>query len=156
MKGLLVEYRTAGDSPVAPLTRVSPKGPVLETPQVESPPASEVLAVVALRSDGTCVVYSQGRRGDWPSVGDAFNALGKVSPELTWRESTPGVWVARVAAGMRNENSPLASANTARFARAAAPEAGESYMAARVMRGDGTRANGHDAGRRRSEAEAAR
>ena len=118
MRGALVETRLGGERPVVVPNRTLPSrsdetsspegrwtspdpGEAAARSGSDSSPDRDddgsVVAVLAQRSDGTCVVYCEGRRGEWPSKGAAIEAITSWSPTLAWRESTPGVWVGRAA-----------------------------------------------------------
>lgn len=55
----------------------------------------EVVAVVIERSDKTCAVVGRGNGSSWPSLRAAQDAVSVLSPDVVWRETTRGVWVAR-------------------------------------------------------------
>jgi hypothetical protein len=129
-----------GADELSPPTGLSPK-PSREPAELVSP--GGVLGVIVERPDGTCALYTRGGGGDWPSMRAAHDALGQVVPALEWRQSTPGVWVAR--AGDREPELPART----RSSRAAfSPRPGprppsapksDSYIAARIIRGVGTK-----------------
>ena len=144
MRSVVVEGRLAagplGADELSPPTGLSPK-PSREP--AELVPPGGVLGVIVERPDGTCTLYTQGGRGDWPSMRAAYDALEQVAPVLEWRQSTPGVWVAR--AGDREPELPTRtrSSRAAGSPRPAprppsAPKS-DSYIAARVIRGVGTK-----------------
>ena len=129
-----------GADGLSPPTGLSPK-PSREPAELVSP--AGVLGVIVERPDGTCALYTQGGRGDWPSIRAAHDALEQVAPTLEWRQSTPGVWVARAS-----DREPELPART-RSSRAggsprpaprppSAPKS-DSYIAARIIRGVGTK-----------------
>jgi len=66
--------------------------------------SQSVSGVVTEHADGSCVAFSRGRLGEWPSRADAMGAVeDKVGP-LAWRESVSGVWV-----GFVSDSQPLAT-----------------------------------------------
>lgn len=96
-----------------------------------------VVAVVVERDDGTCVTFGQACAGVGPSVDEAKNTVEKLSSPVLWRETTGGVWVARVDASA----CPVPDPAPARRRRSdadrpnRAPAGTDTYMAARVLRG---------------------
>ncbi len=96
-----------------------------------------VVAVVVERDDGTCVTFGQACPGVWPSVDEAKNVVEKCSAPVLWRETTGGVWVARVDASVNPVPDPgpgrRRRSETDRPTRA--PAGTDTYMAARVLRG---------------------
>jgi hypothetical protein len=97
-----------------------------------------VIAVVVERDDRTCSLFCRGSGGSWHSIEEAKDAVGRISSEVTWRETTPGVWIARTGT-----NKPPVSDRGSGVSRrqAAGPKKtssrGDTYMAARVLRGIG-------------------
>ena len=96
-----------------------------------------VIAVVVEREDGSCSLFCRGFGGSWPSIDEAKGAVEKASGQIAWRETTSGVWVARV-----NVSGVPASDRDPGRRRRPAPDrsmrpsvGGDSYMAARVLRG---------------------
>ena len=96
-----------------------------------------VVAVVVERDDGTCVTFGRACAGVWPSVDEAKNVVEKFSSPVLWRETTGGVWVARVDGAVH----PVPDPGPARRRRSdadrptRAPAGTDTYMAARVLRG---------------------
>ncbi len=89
------------------------------------------------RADGTCVLYGHGLSGDWPSIGDAWVAFEEMSAGFVWRETTPGVWVARADANdtPTREGRPLPSRRPSSVPPKNGPSGTDTYMTARVIRG---------------------
>jgi hypothetical protein len=145
MKGVLVEGRPAGSDPLAADEPPSSRGLSSPPPRAaaEPPPPGEVLAVIVERTDGTCAFYGQGRRGEWPSMSAALDALARVTPTSEWRQSTPGVWVARAGDGERVPTGGSRSTRPASHPRRSPPAGpsptSDSYSAARIIRGVGTK-----------------
>jgi hypothetical protein len=96
-----------------------------------------VQAVVVERADGTCVLYGRGLSGTWPSIGDARAAFEEMSAESVWRETTPGVWVARADANdaPTREGRPLPSRRPGSVPPKNQSSGTDTYMTARVIRG---------------------
>jgi len=96
-----------------------------------------VIAVAVQRVDRTCALFFRGSSGSWPSVDEAKASVEEVSAQVVWRETTPGVWAARVDV---NEPPPLDHAPQRRRSpeppRVAKSSTGtNTYMAALVLRG---------------------
>jgi len=95
-----------------------------------------VVAVVVERGDRTCSLYWRGSDGAWPSIDQAKNAVEKVVAQVVWRETTPGVWVARVEG---SEPTPVdpgpRRARRVEDRKAVTASGRETYMAALVLRG---------------------
>jgi hypothetical protein len=93
--------------------------------------------VLVERADGTCVLYGHGLSGDWPSIGDAWAAFEDMSPAFVWRETTPGVWVARADANdaPTREGRPLPNRRPSSVSPKNGSSGTDTYMTARVIRG---------------------
>jgi hypothetical protein len=123
---------TLGADRVVPATGVAPTCAVSDLGAAVGVPA-----VLVERDDGTCVLYSRGPIAEWPSIDDARSALHREAPRLVWRETTAGVWIGRPD---RNEQPVVdrGTRSTRRVDVAAGertPPVGDSYMTARVLRG---------------------
>lgn len=62
-----------------------------------APAQKQVVAVIVERADKTCAVVGRGSGASWPSLHEAKEAVATMAAEVVWRETTSGVWVARVA-----------------------------------------------------------
>jgi len=96
-----------------------------------------VIAVVVEREDGSCSLFCRGFGGSWLSIDEAKSAVEKASGQVAWRETTSGVWVARVNVnGVPASDRGLGRRRRAASDRSMRPSVGgDSYMAARVLRG---------------------
>ncbi len=96
-----------------------------------------VIAVVVERENGSCSLFCRGFGGSWPSIDEAKSAVEKASGQVAWRETTSGVWVARV----KVNGVPASDRGPGRRRRPVPDRSvrpsvgGDSYMAARVLRG---------------------
>jgi hypothetical protein len=96
-----------------------------------------IAAVIVERGDRTCALFNRGLTDNWPSIDEAKAAVEKVSARVVWRETTRGVWVARV-----DGREPLISdrrrggarrAEPAKTAKTSTP--GDTFLTAHVLRG---------------------
>jgi len=112
----------------------------LDEPSLDEPGSTnqeKVQAVLVERADGTCVLYGRGQSGTWPSLRDARAAFEEMSPHLAWRETTPGVWVARADANdaPTREGKALPNRRASSVPPKNRPSGTDTYMTARVIRG---------------------
>jgi hypothetical protein len=129
--------RTAARAHVVTDPDTNGDGQVLAGMLGDLPDQKGIVAVAVERDDGTCVLFCRGSGVTWPSRDEAKKAVEKSSPDIVWRESTQGVWVARCdvnvppvldrVSGRRRRTDPdrVTSTSTGR----------DTYMAARVLRG---------------------
>lgn len=95
-----------------------------------------VVAVVVQHGDRMCSLFFRGSGTGWPSTDRAKDAVEKIAPGAVWRETTLGVWVARTAT-----SEPPVLDHTYGHSRREPDKPrrtstrGDSYMAARVLRG---------------------
>jgi len=116
--------------------RQDERSPTARNREAEPRVHKGVQGVLVERDDGTCVSFGLDLNGEWPTIDHAWHAVKNVSAQLAWRETTPGVWVARAkvddspdrdrrpSSGRRAEASPSVNSSTR----------DQSYMAARVLR----------------------
>jgi len=96
-----------------------------------------VIAVVVERDDGTSMLYCRGSAGEFPSAEEARRVVERVSSDVVWRETTPGVWVGRCG----ESEGPAADRGNGRTRRPEPPRrprvspGGQTYLAALVLRG---------------------
>ena len=107
------------------------------TVEPESTAQEGVVAVVVERGDRTCTLFCRGSGGTWPSIDEAKDEVKKISTQIVWPETTRGVWVARA-----DVNEPPTLDRGSGHSRRTDPTTptrasaeGDSYMAARVLRG---------------------
>jgi hypothetical protein len=95
-----------------------------------------VIAVVVEHDDRTCSLFCRGSGGSWHSIEEAKDAVERISSDIVWRETTAGVWIARTG----TNEPPVFDRGSGVSRRAAASpkkasSEGDTYMAARVLRG---------------------
>jgi len=94
------------------------------------------IAVVVERADRTCALFFRGASECWPSVDEAKNAVAQTSTHLVWRETTPGVWVARADVSDATSSDRGSRRSPKIEPPREMPRTGTAtYMAARVLRG---------------------
>jgi hypothetical protein len=126
----------------ADLRMISDVATVAESPQSlderHAPQMRQgVVAVIVERDDGTCALRLLGESTNWPSVAAAKHAVAGSSDQVAWRETTPGVWVARAdgCAPPAGDRTPARRRRPEASTRSAGASVGShSYNAALVLR----------------------
>jgi hypothetical protein len=139
MTRLSIDSEAAGTDTLTLARPVSPDGSVRTTPRVEPRSTQQhgVHAVLVERADGTCVLYGRGQSGNWPSIGDAWAAFEEMGAPYVWRETTPGVWVARADANVApaRDGRSWPSRRSGSVPSRNESSGTDTYMTARVIRG---------------------
>ena len=112
-----------------------PSAPVRPRPAAKG--EDGVIAVIVERDDGTCTVFCRGTDRSWPSMEQARESVEDISSGAVWRQTTPGVWVARRGVA----DPPICDRGPGRGRRSEVSKTtrssgqGDTYMAALVLRG---------------------
>jgi hypothetical protein len=140
MTQLSIDSETAGTDTLTLARPVTPGGAMRTTPSGVEPRSTHqhgIHAVLVERDDGTCALYGGGQSGTWPSISDARAAFEEAAPHLVWRETTPGVWVARADANTApaRDGRSWSNRRSGSVAPRNGPSGTDTYMTARVLRG---------------------
>ena len=140
MTRLSIDSETAGTDTLTLARPVTPDGAVRVALSSIAPRSTHqhgVHAVLVERADGTCALYGGGQNGTWPSINDAWAAFEETASHLVWRETTPGVWVARADANTApaRDGKSWPSRRSGSVAPRNGPSGADTYMTARVLRG---------------------